>query len=154
MKVRLFTSLLLFVLIFIGCGDDTTTNPIDNLSANAGKITLSGAASGTFDAETAMLNTGDAVAITVADKNDNLSLLLSSKNVKTGTFSIPDEYTVTYMNTSDTTMAEIHAGSVKIDEISSTSVKGSITGSGYIMHLNTFTIDSTKTVNVNATFSM
>lgn len=154
MKTKLFIILLLFTILLIGCGDDSVTDPENNVIENKGSITLSGAASGNYDAKIGFINNGNAVTITVADKEGKVSFVLSSNQVKTGTFTIPDEFEITYTNTKDTVMADFHTGTVTVNDISTSSVNGSFTGSGYPLFLPTWTIDSTKTVNATATFSL
>lgn len=154
MKTKLLISLLIFTTLLIGCGDKSVTNPENDVKENKGSITLSGAASGNYDAEIGFINNGDAVVITVADKEGNVSFILSSNKVKTGTFKIPDEFEIMYTNTKDTVMADFHTGTVTINDISSMSVNGSFTGSGYPLSLTTWSVDSTKTVNATATFSL
>lgn len=156
MKMKFAITILVIIISFIGCGsdDDNITNTTGNTVTNQATINLSGAAIGNYDAEVGLINDGESVTISVGDKNGNLGFILSSKKVQTGTFSIPDEYEILFSNSLDTTMVDFHSGTVKIDEISTLAVKGSFTGKGYPMKLNTFEIDSTKTVNATVTFQL
>lgn len=156
MKTKLITSLLILVTIFMGCSDDNSvTDPTGSSSDASGTVTLSGDVSGSFDAEIGFVNAGDAVAISLANEDGSISILLSSSEVKTGTFSIPDGYEILYHNNSAINiMSEFHTGSVKIDEISGTSISGSFSGSGYPLDMTTFTVDSTKIINASGTFSL
>lgn len=154
MKTKLFGSLLILVLLFVGCSDDSSVTDPTGTDGPSGTFTLSGDVSGTFDAELGYVNSGDYVGISISDKEGNIGILLGSSLVRTGTFSIPEEYVITYINTQDTIMTELHAGSVKIDEISGTSVSGSFSGSGYPLDMSTYTIDSTRIINISAAFSL
>lgn len=155
MKTKLITSLLILVTIFVGCSDDNSVTDPTGSSDASGTVTLSGDVSGSFDADIGFVNSGDAVAISLANEDGSISLILSSSEVKTGTFSIPDGYEVLYhYNSQNGIMSEFHTGSVKIDEISGTSISGSFSGSGYPLDLTTFTVDSTKIINASGTFSL
>ena len=155
MKTKLITSLLILVTIFMGCSDDNSVTDPTWSNDPSGTVTLSGDVSGSFDAEIGFVNAGDAVAISLANEDGSISIVLSSSEVKTGTFSIPDGYTVLYHSDSDNNiMSEFHTGSVKIDEISGMSISGSFSGSGYPLDMTTFTVDSTKIINASGTFSL
>lgn len=155
MKTKLFGSLLILVLLFVGCSDDSSVTDSAGNSDPEGTVTLSGDVSGSFDADLGYINSGDGVVISLANDDGSISILLSSSEVKTGTFSIPDGYTILYHNASDyNIMYEFHTGSVKIDEISGLSISGSFSGSGYPLDMTTSTIDSTKIINASGTFSL
>ena len=113
MKTKLLGSLIILVLLFVGCSDDSNiTDPTDT-NGPSGTVTLSGNVSGSFEAEIGYVNSGDYVGISLSDKDGNIGILLGSSLVRTGTFTIPGEYEVTYINTQDTIMTELHSGSVK-----------------------------------------
>jgi hypothetical protein len=150
-------SLIILALLFVACGDDeSVTNPPESYGsadANA-EFTLSGAGSGTFDAELGFLKSGEEVLVTLGEEVNDIAIVISILEAKTGTFSIPDESTITYVNQTDALMAEMHTGIVTINELSTTSVNGSFSGSGYVIDMTTLTTDSTKVLTITGTFSL
>ncbi len=119
MQSKLFLILLFFTLSILGCSEDVSTEPTaETGGSSTGTISLSGDASGSYDAVIGFINNGDGVAISVADKDGIVDFIITSDQVKTGTFSVPDQFEILYSNSKDTVMAEFNTGSVTIDEIS------------------------------------
>ena len=158
MKKVLVISIFLILSVFIGCGDNAVTNPVEGDNGKndkGGKITLSGAVTGSYDVTGAALNNGDKIIITLANKEGDISVALTSQQApKTGTFSVPDKYSVVYLNQKDTVMVTMNTGSVKIEKIGQLSATGSFTASGYVLKMSTGKIDSSKIITVNGTFSL
>ena len=157
MKTKLITSLMILILLFVGCSEDSSvTDPAAGSgSANAeAEFIMSGASRGTFDAELGFLNTGEEVLVTLGEEVIDIAIVITINEANTGTFSIPDESNIVYANQTDTVMVEMHTGIVTIDELSTTSVSGSFSGSGYVIDMTTSRTDSTKVQTITGTFSL
>ena len=158
MRTKLFASLLILVFIFVGCGknNDVVTPPTgggtNGIGDGTATVTLAGAVKTTFNTKVIFTNTTGGAAI-LLDNLNGKALLLGSSITTTGTYNIPAEYQSMYTDTTAHYFSDLKSGSVKIDKITNTGVSGSLTGSGYIFDSKTG-LDTTKTINFSATFSL
>jgi hypothetical protein len=144
------------MMIAFGCSEDENSivDPVTSGTSENSTISLKGDINASFDAVVGILNTGDAVTITLSEKEGNRGMLLSSSIAKTGTFNIPEQYTVSLTDVNTSTMYELNSGSVKINSLSTTKGSGSISGSGFAIDLTTMKTDSSRVINITASFSV
>jgi hypothetical protein len=152
MKTKFFIMLFAFSIIATSC--DSKDSPTETTSESIeSSISISGATEVSFHAETnAMLSNSSELLITIGTtEGTNRSMTIESNegiNSTTGTFSVPSEYSVWFVDDSQSGRAfAMNSGSVKISQLGS----GSIAGSFDLQGSDIF--DSTYVINISGNFT-
>lgn len=145
MRLKFIGILLLFTIFATSCGSDdsVTEPPVENAEST---LSIGGTS---YDVETNALSTSISLVVTIGT-NERTMTLESNEGVSqtTGTFSVPEDYTVTYADGLQNAVVYImQSGTINITKFGENSLAGSLDVQGNDV------FDDTQVISISGNFN-